>query len=971
VDDVIDFGDGTTYTIASLPKPATTQPEEPQQPVSKEERFAEDFDRSWPPQGPPPQSSQASRAIYNDRSNRFEPHADKIANQQTQRPQQILSRQGGDRPIETGFQGRGERLPSMSEMDSSRQVPPHMRDVPRAGQHLADRPPPPHMRNVERAPPPHLAGPASAQSSRELPPRSAQVNPAQSYADRIAASHSNATEGSDRNPRPDRWASREREQANGPEEGHALPDSGRPRTQSLAHAQHTGLSERAISSERSPAGVAPTLPEVPAVAEGDISVTQKDEMHEAAERARLRRQQEESEREARAERARQKAKELEDRMNALAPAAPQPTPPTISKILPRRLSTEQNRMPPIIRSPELNKSHLPQENMTRVQVRPREIWRPDPPTRDEASGLDAARLSRAVSRQPPPHVTSSSLLRPANPPTASSGPIAPSNRSPVNQLKALSPEIRSRPLHSTVELNESRDDSPVTMEFVEFQNSKHDQDDARELPPHLKAAQTTGAEGPQNASRFGRRINDSSTWRRGPESHGDQQQPPNAARSDEVHISGLPSQQELFKAAAEAGVVTNLSQLSALPELKGVRLPKPVESESNFDEIMARIKSAIVMESSAASHSRTVPPPVITTEEPVKTEEPAPAPAPASVEEPVVVAPEAPIPLVRYIALPRPSDFSESTPVLPFDPPPAWKTFTTRLPKVSVEKKPALRRRNRSDQSTPTPRGWLLSWNPPFEQLNHNTLSRDEWLVPATYVRGKVVSPVVLPTGTFSKYVKPEKSDEAIQSSTAANSPEPRLRSTEEQSMKESSQTVASEDGKPTESPARKIVVNLPKRFGRPTSTAPSRSEQLKAHIREPRVISEAISLPGPEDVQTTQDLDLLLASPSGSEQVLPEVSNKGRSTPVPVQRAVSSRRLPDGTGVIFARNHQSSFSEDPEVRSSVRFMVSSELEGDNLLEEVNNMSMDGLMENSLDATADATRKEEASVSYLFVQNIV
>src|ERR1700691_5853579 len=115
LDGVIEFGDGRQYKIhpADAPAQPTALPgstqhdvrsspqagETPLAPVSKEERFADDYDRSWPrsktspaiphreplphqPIPPSPSSSQAthspqdaSRVLFNERSNKLEPYS--------------------------------------------------------------------------------------------------------------------------------------------------------------------------------------------------------------------------------------------------------------------------------------------------------------------------------------------------------------------------------------------------------------------------------------------------------------------------------------------------------------------------------------------------------------------------------------------------------------------------------------------------------------------------------------------------------------------------------------------------------------------------------------------------------------------------------------------------------------------------------------------------------------------------------
>ena len=97
--EVIEFGDGTQYTVkpgqvGSTDTPDTSTQKSDEGPVRKEDRFAEDFDRSWP-RGPPSSSSATTplsvpaplppaghdgapprpsdgRALFNERSNRLE-----------------------------------------------------------------------------------------------------------------------------------------------------------------------------------------------------------------------------------------------------------------------------------------------------------------------------------------------------------------------------------------------------------------------------------------------------------------------------------------------------------------------------------------------------------------------------------------------------------------------------------------------------------------------------------------------------------------------------------------------------------------------------------------------------------------------------------------------------------------------------------------------------------------------------------
>ncbi|KAK8843450.1 hypothetical protein IAR55_007107 [Kwoniella newhampshirensis] len=284
-DDVIDFGDGTgePHEVAHLDQIPREQLNE--LPVSKSERFAEDFDRSWPrrqqaPVEPPEKRSEGdSRVLFNASSNRLEPSWSR------QPPQPI----------------QPTRLMSRPSDPSSRENRPPPAD-PRRG---LDRAPPPHIQGVDadgRMLPPHMAG---APSTEHRPQPGPSVIP----------------------NRPAWGAHREPERA--PLPHHADQRELPPQSSAFEHSQSPEkpiphlLPRRSFSSNVAPVPPAPvsssTLPPAAAASAPVPGVdAQSAEMHTAAEKARLRRLAEEADREAAAERARQKAKELEERLNLKA-----------------------------------------------------------------------------------------------------------------------------------------------------------------------------------------------------------------------------------------------------------------------------------------------------------------------------------------------------------------------------------------------------------------------------------------------------------------------------------------------------------------------------------------------------------------------------------------------------------------------------------------------------------------------------
>jgi serine/arginine repetitive matrix protein 2 len=389
LDGVIEFGDGRQYKIESTdvhsdppqlsdsfssPPQVTSKPKsrlddvvplkDPASfiPVSKEERFADDFDRSWPRSrtspalstrdfppasaAPPPPVSpvmsqvmhspqEASRVLFNERSNRLEPYS----NTHRPGPGQHPTKRGGhpefsvspteprsardfplpspsqnpiqllQKPGNADFPPRSRRFSGGSPASGPSNV--HTRDRDQAPRR--DAPPPsPHLSrdnhntgmgkdqgfNVERGrrsamgPPPlplhSLRGP-SRDGGRQLPPHLSQIPPsAPAPQGRLSSRDSRFSPHS----------------ASG--EFATPPHSARLPSQSpaLSHAS---------AAQISPALAVSALPQLSAP---ELDVVRKDVMQNAAARAKQRRQQEEEEREKDKERARRKAAELEERMKA-------------------------------------------------------------------------------------------------------------------------------------------------------------------------------------------------------------------------------------------------------------------------------------------------------------------------------------------------------------------------------------------------------------------------------------------------------------------------------------------------------------------------------------------------------------------------------------------------------------------------------------------------------------------------------
>ncbi|ORY29151.1 hypothetical protein BCR39DRAFT_588449 [Naematelia encephala] len=275
-DGVIDFGDGTIYPPHdhAAPHPNSTAESHLDDPVSKGERFMDDFDRSWPRKAPVPvegaqRRTDGDRVLFNASLNRLEPSSQKPAPPPVQ-PTRLMTRpESKDVPPHMATTRQFDRAPPphLQAPESGRQLPPHLPAAPSSQpQHpaaISSRPAWGARIEPDRQLPPHI------HERRELPPQSSVFEAARSPPQSMMNLPRRASNQMTAPP----------------------PQQRRPSHSSSQAASQVGLP-------------APS---------GSVD-DQTAEMHTAAEKARLRRLAEEQEREAAAERARQKAKELEARL---------------------------------------------------------------------------------------------------------------------------------------------------------------------------------------------------------------------------------------------------------------------------------------------------------------------------------------------------------------------------------------------------------------------------------------------------------------------------------------------------------------------------------------------------------------------------------------------------------------------------------------------------------------------------------
>ena len=159
-------------------------------------------------------------------------------------------------------------------------------------------------------------------------------------------------------------------------------------------------------------------------------------------------------------------------------------------------------------------------------------------------------------------------------------------------------------------------------------------------------------------------------------------------------------------------------------------LPK---KEPNFDNMLARIQAAM-------AQARAAPPPYSPSREPVLTEEIRGLPrskfeglSDATAGAKDIKGP----PIAAQSGAQRPADMSHpvsdapreyfevTQPSLPRSPPPAWRTYAVKLPRLNQP--PSLISKSRLEafeaSLMPPPDGWLMSFEPPVDQLSQFTLS--------------------------------------------------------------------------------------------------------------------------------------------------------------------------------------------------------------------------------------------------------
>jgi len=352
-------------------------------------------------------------------------------------------------------------------------------------------------------------------------------------------------------------------------------------------------------------------------------------------------------------------------------------------------------------------------------------------------------------------------------------------------------------------------------------------------------------------------------------------------------------------------------------------LPK---KESNFDSMLARIQAAMAEARERSAPPSSSPLTAVVPTSASKTEEElhpetlqgpgristAPRAAFTSAALPISPQPPSKLTIIPAANL-RPEFFDVSQPLPPPSPPPAWRTYAVRLPKPETTKSPLAGSRLRAFESTskPPPDGWLMTFEPPIDQLSPFSLSRAELLLPQPMQR------------RFSKHA----------------------------------------DMGPLVSISPRRLELYQKRIKRKVSNVPRPLEVFVPSTAAESLLMSATTTPAVTATsQQSRSQHPMSFDNRWQEDVRTKAADAADTLPRSPLRTSPTRAQMDGISKLdMTMNGQPDRGRMPlDVKPpGVRFMVSSELEGDSLLDEVNKMSLESVGEGE-DKGNELARENES-----------
>ncbi|BGO97148.1 hypothetical protein RTBOTA2_002076 [Rhodotorula toruloides] len=730
LDTTIEFADGTQYKITEQPdepeelrEPGPSElalrekplaPGEVVEPPKREERFRDDFDRSWPKK---PAAAGDSRALFNDKAGRLEPAASAAA--------------------------PPARRPAAEPTSIMRPADRRLSDVP------------PHLATAPHHPEPK-------------PRRPSVTSPRMSH----APLHPAPRRESFNEPKPSPWGRRqsisqgERQvpphlAAGGPRPPppHMQPAARSPPTQRqpLPPAQAVLSPPRAPAAALPPAAPAVVSPPVAATApaavpeEGNIEEMHAREMHAAAERAKKRREEEEQKRLEQIERAKRKAAELEEKMRAAEEAKKKAKEEQEKKEAETAAKVAKEATPT---APAPTSSAADTAPSWRAAARPPTVrFGATAGPAHPAPATPATAPTKILAREPPAPVQPAKILpRPSVPaaeppvrqaawrpaPQQPARPLQPPRPAPTHQLP---PHLAAKAAAAQAAQAERLAQASTAPAPATASEAKPPSSPPAEAAAPAAQAQTSPPPRPVTPP------------------------PPAVPAIASPPVSPATQERRAAQQAKQAGYkLPAVSQFDDLmSRIKGV-MTHPEERAQPADAAAQREveRPVVKLPSSNPAAARRAAAPA---------ESATPAPAPQF----VVALPGAgrgrgrgrsEIPSAARQAAPV---FENREPVLPIhcsrlsrsaSPPPAWRQYTVRInPHPPRRPPPARAVKNFQNPNFPRPL-YPFSWSPQLRDVNPRRLSRDDSLLPKRYDKsGTVIYTVSLPKERLRRRSVVEKED--------------------------------------------------------------------------------------------------------------------------------------------------------------------------------------------------------------------
>ncbi|KAJ7630625.1 hypothetical protein FB45DRAFT_916111 [Roridomyces roridus] len=755
---VIEFGDGRQYKIETSDTPESpprnrsqSGPQPEDVPVSKEERFADDFDRSWPRSraspsvsnrdlptalsthssssaaAPSPVSPSVSLAhggmhspqdtarglLFNERSNKLEPY-NRVAGAtgSGQKRDSFSSGSPTDSRGQPGnnnvqlLQNRGRGFAPGGFNNDRQQQNPRVPVNPWTQKKDAEGPDARGRRSGTMGPPP-VPPPGGRQRPPHLPSTSGETD--------------------ETSARPARRPSTSRDSRIPP----TADQPSRPR----APSQSPALSH---------ASAVPQSPVVPPLSGAELDEARKDVMQTAAARAKARRQQEEEERTKAQERARQRAAEMAKAQETEQAAQAQEVIDIIETAVKSVEPKPEPELPKVVQSTVVAPDPPPPLRRPSISGHP-----PQPPL--ETRPGPPRRMSGSVPTLSP--VDTGGSWR------SKVSPVVAAAQTPVRQFQPRPPSIPSfvAPPSALDRVETLAETSAEDLEVVDFSDLAQFMGVSEEKPadsgtetgvvatpsrPPRPVASDFFDDRPsrpsENPSAIGRTS--VANWRRpaGPESTVDESQDrPQSDRPSEALVAetlptpskDLSSSSVDHPPASPAVVVT--PHAARAPRTQ----PYKEATMTTLDDVMSRIKGAIDGMQTIEREHRSVEAPVVP---PTRSSLFFPSSSSTNRWTPSALR-------VRQFD-PEPPEVIVTGCEVPRSPKPAWNTFVVRLPKISRPLEPVNRKQmllfNRPSQV----RWDVLSFDPPVEGMSRREFGVNEILFRKAGYKGKNKYKVLLPS---------------------------------------------------------------------------------------------------------------------------------------------------------------------------------------------------------------------------------